>query len=429
MALLALSTLALLAQAPEPTYSEVTRYILDLEDSDVARLERQLAANPDDIATRVKLIAYHGRGDRSAHPEDRGKAVEHAIWLIEHHPESALARRGAGSVPIEDLAPAQLERARSLWAAAARSGDAGVLRTAAAFFSGLDPGLHLTYLEMAVAADSSNESSVCGLAYLYALTILEGGPLAARARAALDASNNVWVLGNAAYMLQSQHNRAIQMGAPTRGAAELAEHYLERALALDPNLDRKAILPQLDPQATARALEATARATEENQKRNEGVVERVRRLPPEAFADLPPAIAGALRARRCGVPQPAPSGPAANVIRGDFIRAGETAWAVLCSVNGSTDLLVFRNASDTSPMTVTTSDDSRYAGTYEDGRTYYAHAISPVDRAYITRHYRAYGGPEPPPIDHLGIDDAFLEKASVIWYFYQGEWLALQGAD
>ena len=45
------------------------------------------------------------------------------------------------------------------------------------------------------------------------------------------------------------------------------------------------------------------------------------------------------------------------------------------------------------------------------------------------RHYRAYGGPVPPPIDHQGIDDAFLEKASVTWYFHECKWLRLQGAD
>jgi len=45
------------------------------------------------------------------------------------------------------------------------------------------------------------------------------------------------------------------------------------------------------------------------------------------------------------------------------------------------------------------------------------------------RHYRAYGGPEPPPIEHQGIDDAFLGKASITWYFHKGKWLRLQGAD
>jgi hypothetical protein len=42
---------------------------------------------------------------------------------------------------------------------------------------------------------------------------------------------------------------------------------------------------------------------------------------------------------------------------------------------------------------------------------------------------RARCGPKPPPIDHLGIDDAFLEKASVVHYYYQGKWLQLTGAD
>jgi hypothetical protein len=50
-------------------------------------------------------------------------------------------------------------------------------------------------------------------------------------------------------------------------------------------------------------------------------------------------------------------------------------------------------------------------------------------RKFILRHYRAYGGPKPPPIDHNGIDDAFLEKASVTWYRYNGKWIELQGAD
>ena len=72
-----------------------------------------------------------------------------------------------------------------------------------------------------------------------------GGPLAARAQTGLEASRNVWVLGNAAYMLQSQYNLSVQRGARNLRAAELAERYFERAKALDPKLDRQKILPQL----------------------------------------------------------------------------------------------------------------------------------------------------------------------------------------
>ena len=49
--------------------------------------------------------------------------------------------------------------------------------------------------------------------------------------------------------------------------------------------------------------------------------------------------------------------------------------------------------------------------------------------SYILSHNRDYGGPEPPPIDHDGVNDVFAEKASVVHYFYRGRWLALTGAD
>jgi hypothetical protein len=32
-------------------------------------------------------------------------------------------------------------------------------------------------------------------------------------------------------------------------------------------------------------------------------------------------------------------------------------------------------------------------------------------------------------MNHQGIDDAFLEKASVTYYYYRGKWLQLTGAD
>ena len=59
----------------------------------------------------------------------------------------------------------------------------------------------------------------------------------------------------------------------------------------------------------------------------------------------------------------------------------------------------------------------------------YSREIRAVGLRLIMGHYRAYGGPEPPPIDHQGIDDAFLEKASTTWYYDGGRWLQLQGAD
>jgi hypothetical protein len=189
------------------------------------------------------------------------------------------------------------------------------------------------------------------------------------------------------------------------------------------------ILPQLDPQGIARARQVELQAQRDLQARFEEAIGKILRLPVEAFPGLPAAVARVLRARNCSVPQPSPEGAPRNVIRGEFFSKGEAGWAVFCSANNSTALLAFRNDHDTNPDTVATSEDRLYLQGLGGNQIGYSHGITAVGRDLIMRHYRAHGAPEPPPIDHHGIDDAFLGKASVTWYFYQGKRLRLQGAD
>ncbi len=414
-----------------PWYPEASRGILELEETDVARLERQLAADPEDLTARLKLMAYHQRADRSSRPEDRAKRAAYAIWLIEHHPDSELLHSPVSRFAAGELAPEAYRRAVALWETATKAQPAGaaVQWNAASFFQALDPLLYMHYLEATAAADPNHPYALRPLAYFYALSILERGPLAARAQAGLEASKNIWVLGNAAYMLQSQYNRGIQIGSPNPRAAELAERYFLRAKALAPNLDRQTILPQLDPQAIARARQPDQQARQDWQARAGAAVGKIRRLPVEAFPALPATVAGVLRARHCTVPQPALGGAVHNVIRGEFFAQGQAGWAVFCSANHSTALLAFRNDRDTNPVTVNTSEDRHYLQGLNGNHMTYSREITAVGRDFIMRHYRANGGPPPPPIDHQGIDDAFLEKASVTWYFYQGKLLVLPGAD
>jgi hypothetical protein len=238
-----------------PWYVESLGDILKLEESDVARLQQRLAGNPEDFPTRLKLMAYHQRADRAGRKEDRAQRVQHALWLIEHHPDSELLHSPVSRFSPGELTPSDYRRAVALWngAAKAKSGDAAVQWNAASFFQDLDPEHYMRYLEATAAADPNHPFALRPLADFYALSILGRGQLAARAAAGLEASNNVWVLGNAAYMFQSQYNRTLQMGVPNPRAAEFAERYFLRAKALDPKLSRQAILPQLDPQAIASA--------------------------------------------------------------------------------------------------------------------------------------------------------------------------------
>jgi hypothetical protein len=414
-----------------PWYVESLRDILELEEADVARLEQQLAANPDDFPARLKVMAYYQRGDRSGRQEDRAKRVQHALWLIEHHPDSELLHSPVSRFSQRELTPAEYQRAVTLWdtAAKAQPADAAVQWNAASFFQALDPERHMHYLETTAAADPNHRFALFRLADIYILSILERGPLASRAQAGLEASNNVWVLGNAAYMLQSHYNQTLAGGAPDLRAAELAERYFLRAKALDPNLDRHAILPQLDPQGIARARQVELQAQRDWQARFEEALGKILRLPVEAFPELPTAVAGVLRARNCSVPQPSPEGAPRNVIRGEFFAQGEAGWAVFCSANNSTALLAFRNDRDRNPDTVATSEDRLYLQGLGGNQIGYSHGITAVGRDLIMRRYREHGPPEPPPIDHYGIEDAFIGKASITWYFYQGKWLRLQGAD
>lgn len=421
-------------QAPpmfSPWYADALGDVLELEQAGAGALERQLAQNPEDFRARLKLMAYYSRADRAAHPDDVARRFEHALWLIEHHPDSEILHSYVSRFSPDQLSPAAYQRAARLWEAQSRShaADAAVQWNAASFFETLDPRLYLEYLERTAAAGPNHPFALRPLAHLYATTILAGGPLAMHAQEALEKSQNVWILGNAAYMFQNRYNQSLQTGSPNTRAAALAERYFLRAKALNPGLDRSAILPQIDIEAVRRAHETAEQAARDWQIRADKAVSNIRRLPVDAFPKLPPVVARVLRARICAVPQPAAAGPPRNVISGEFFAKGENGWAVLCSVNNVTSLLVFRNQNDGNPAVLTTTDDRKYLQMSTNNQVVYSREITAVGRDFIMRHYRAYGGTEPPPIDHHGIDDAFLEKASITWYFHQGKWLQLQGAD
>lgn len=149
----------------------------------------------------------------------------------------------------------------------------------------------------------------------------------------------------------------------------------------------------------------------------------------EDFPALPSRVAAILQERKCVIPQPQKNGPPRNVIAGEFFHKGQKAWAVLCARSGQSSILVFRDASDSDPEEIGKADDSHYVVQNAHGEPVYLREISPVGRKFILAHYNAYGGTKPPPIDHNGIDDAFLEKASVTWYWYDGKWWQLTGAD
>ena len=187
-------------------------------------------------------------------------------------------------------------------------------------------------------------------------------------------------------------------------------------------------LPHTDPQMVG-ASAPSAPSQVDLQTRFDAAAKAILYVPPDAFPQLPDTVKSTLRSLKCAIPQPSGSGPQRNVIRGDFFTRGQTGWAVLCSIGGFSSILVFRDNLDAHPEELERSEDKGYLQNLGNDVIGYSREITAVDRNVIMTSYREHGGPEPPPIDHHGIDDAFLEKASVIHYWYEGHWLKLQGAD
>jgi hypothetical protein len=157
------------------------------------------------------------------------------------------------------------------------------------------------------------------------------------------------------------------------------------------------------------------------------------RLPPRSFPDLPAPIVDALERRGCSVPQldsmfiglTRPH----NVVRGRFGRGPERDWAVLCSRDEVSTILVFWDDSTESPAELERRADASYLQSVAPQAVAYSRYIATAPPADIVASHRAHGGPEPPPLTHDGIADGYAEKGSVILYWQDGTWLQLTGAD
>lgn len=154
-----------------------------------------------------------------------------------------------------------------------------------------------------------------------------------------------------------------------------------------------------------------------------------KRLAPSAFVDLPAAIRKELGRRGCTIPQPFGATRRRNAIKGHFTSARQVDWAILCSVRRTSTILVFRHGSPSDVAEIAALLDSTFLQQLSEGTIGYSRALSVANTEFIRVQFERHGGPTPPPLDHDGIDDAFVEKGSSVWYWDGGRWLQLTGAD
>jgi hypothetical protein len=360
-------------------------------------------------------MAYDYRADRLAKPESRKRRVEYVLWLVEHRPDSEVLSSPYARFLPEHISDADYASVKAHWLKAIESTrSARAYWNAAKFFEHHEPRLCESHVRAALKLESSNVHYANDVGWRLARKVLDARQELQRDEAMkeLDAVQSAAAFEAAAYIFQGEYNRSLAVCRENPGMRDLALRYVEMAnrLGAEPRP-----LPQLPREAVCGLRSGVVAPAQVNIS--------VRQLEIDAFPNVPEAVANTVKRRGCGIPQPQTQG-GVNVIRGEFFEQGQAGWAVLCSTRGSSSILVFRGDRDTEPEEIARGEDRNYI---QDA--VYSRQISTVGERYITQHYRAYGGPEPPAIVHDAIDDAFLEKASIVYYRHGGKWLRLQGAD
>ena len=141
----------------------------------------------------------------------------------------------------------------------------------------------------------------------------------------------------------------------------------------------------------------------------------VKYLPPAAFPELPTKIVNELQSRKCMIPQ-FPKGwtisDRINVTRGEFAKAGQKDWAVVCAVTDVT-LLIFWNGSDKYPAELPVGEKNIY---------WFSGLIA---QDLLKRKY-----PDKLPgltIDHDAIGITNKDEQTTVQYFQDGKWTPFRG--
>lgn len=151
----------------------------------------------------------------------------------------------------------------------------------------------------------------------------------------------------------------------------------------------------------------------------------IRRLPINAFPDLPAAISEQLARRQCLIPQSYEAHHPENVIHASLERTGSSDWAVLCSANGEVSLMVFFSSAPANPVVLlTVPEKDRLQRHDPSGVLGFGWAI---DAASPEAVHDAQSGLErkPPRIDHDAIHDIVIDQKTVYRFFSKGAWRIL----
>ena len=156
----------------------------------------------------------------------------------------------------------------------------------------------------------------------------------------------------------------------------------------------------------------------------------VRRLPPDSIDSLPPSVRATLNERKCLIPQSF-YGSTRNAITGAFTAKGKVEWAVVCSVQDTSKILILTASTGAVIDSIgSSSPDVNWIQGIGDGKSGYSLQIAKIrGKDILAINFEDLPTDLPKPIDHDAIDVAFLEKASTAYYHARGVWLEFTTSD
>ena len=156
---------------------------------------------------------------------------------------------------------------------------------------------------------------------------------------------------------------------------------------------------------------------------------RIRRLPVNAFPDLPAKIADLLDQRQCLIPQTYEAHHPENVVHASFEHAGSSDWAVLCSEQGKVSLLVFFGSSPATPIVVATAQETERLQRHDStGVLGFNWAIDPATPETV---HQAQSGMEhrPPRLDHDALADSVIDRRTIYRFYAHHAWTKVDTSD
>jgi len=150
---------------------------------------------------------------------------------------------------------------------------------------------------------------------------------------------------------------------------------------------------------------------------------RIRNLPVSSFPELPAAVADALVARNCLIPQTYEAKRPENVIHGSLERPGSSDWAALCSAGGEVSLLVFfSSAAASQPMVLVTAPKTERLQAHDlTGELGFNWGIDPAkpERVHDAQAGMAH---RPGAPDHDCVADSVIDHKTIYHLYRKGVW-------